>query len=285
MRFFSRWKKKTSRRSVAYARPRWVDTMPADAGGREGKIHVDFDKLGTHGFVTRDTIEGNLGREFSLIKRRLLRRMDYFNTSKDGEKRAKDERCPVVLVTSSKPGEGKTFSASNLALSLAFEEQIKVLLMDADLAKPSVPGVFGFPDDRTGLYDCLKDPMRKVEGEIQQISGTNLAILPAGQATTSPAPLLGSGAMLRILDEVSSGDNAFDLVVMDGPPLLATTEASVLADYADETLLVIGAGDSTISQIKSSIDLLGEQEKIILMINHMPLGEALPTEYGYLSHR
>lgn len=279
---FSQSKKK-SRRNAAYARPRWLDMVQTDAKEQKGGVRVDFDRLSRRGFVTRDTIEDNLGREFSLVKRRLLRRMDYFNGFKEGKKKARDERCPVVLVTSSKPGEGKTFSACNLALSLAFEEQIKVLLMDADLAKPSLPGVFGFPEDLAGLYDCLKDPGREIHGDIQQVHGTHLAILPAGQALSSPAPLLGSSAMLRLLDEVSFGDHAFDLVVMDGPPLLATTEAAVLANYADETLLVVGAGDSTVPQIKSSVDLLGQEDKIILMINHMPLPEALPTEYGYLS--
>ena len=238
---FSRSKKKRSGRN-AYARPRWVNTVPVNTKDQEGSLHVDFDKLDKQGLITRDNIENRLGREFSLIKRRLLRRMDYFNGLKDEKKKAKDERCPVVLLTSSKPGEGKTFSACNLALSLAFEEQIKILLMDADLAKPSVPAVFGFAEDLKGLYDCLQDPARNVRNDIQQVRGTNLAILPAGQALSSPAPLFGSDAMLRLLDKVSSGANAFDLVVIDGPPLLATTEAAVLANYADETLLVVGAG-------------------------------------------
>ncbi len=286
MRLFSRSKKKkTSGRSSAYARPRWVHMATDDSSANKGGLRVDFDELGARGFVTRDTIEDNIGREFSLIKRRLLRRMDFFNALREGKedrKKAKNERCTVILVTSSKPGEGKTFSSCNLALSLAFEEQIKVLLIDADLAKPSVHGVFDFAEDRAGLFDCLKDPERRVHNDIQPVQGTNLSILPAGRATTSPAPLLGSDAMLKVLDQVSFGDNAFDLVVMDGPPLLATTEASVLANYADETLLVVGAGDSSVPQIKSSIDLLGVQDKIILMINHMPLGEPLPTEYGYI---
>ena len=282
MSWFSRAKKKSGRGS-AYARPRWVDMAPAVAKDQEGRLSVDFDALEARGFITRNTIEDHLGREFSLIKRRLFRRLEYFVKRKRSGEARKDERCPVVLTTSSKPGEGKTFSACNLALSLAFEEQVKVLLMDADLAKPSIPGVFGYAEGKPGLFECLQDPARKVWNDLERVTGINLSILPAGQAVTSPAPLLGSEAMLKLLDEVSFGKNAFDFVVMDGPPLLATTEASVLANYADEIVLVVGAGDSTIAQINSSISMLGAQDKINLLINHMPLGEPLPTDYGYIS--
>ncbi|NJO38618.1 MAG: P-loop NTPase [Rhizobiales bacterium] len=196
-------RKKRSGRGAAYARPRWVDVAQIDTDDQPGKLRIDADKLEARGFITRDTIENNLGREFSLIKRRLFRRLDYFANNRNGKRERKDERCPLVLVTSSKPGEGKTFSACNLALSLALEEQVKVLLMDADLAKPSVPGVFGFAEGKSGLYDCLTDAKRSVWNEILRIAGMSLAVLPAGQALTSPAPLLGGDAMLRVLDEVS----------------------------------------------------------------------------------
>lgn len=284
MSLFSRSKKKKHDRGAAYARPRWVDMARLNVKDQPGTLNVDFEKLAADGFITNGTIEDSLGREFSLIKRRLFRRLDYFVNSKKGQRANRDERCPVVLVTSSKPGEGKTFSSSNLALSLAVEEQIKVLLMDTDLAKPSIPGVFGFPEDKVGLFDCLTDTSRNVRNDIETVAGMNLSILPAGQATSSPAHLLGGEPMLRVLDDLSFGENAFDFIVMDGPPLLATTEASVLATYADEIVLVVGAGDSTTTQVKSSLDMLGGHEKINLMINLMPLGEPLPTEYGYINH-
>lgn len=282
MRLFPWSKKKKSNRVSAYARPRWVDTAQVNMENDADHLRVDFDMLAGHGFITRETMEEVLAREFSLVKRRLFRRLDYFSRAQKGKrKEQQDERCPVVLVTSSKPGEGKTFSACNLALSLSFEEQIKVLLIDADLAKPSVPGVFGFPEDKPGLYDCLKDPKRKVWNDIQKVAGTRLAILPAGVALTSPAPLLNSDTMLKTLDEVSHGTNAFDFVVVDGPPLLATTEAAILGNYADEIMLVVGAGDAKTAQVKSSIEMLGAKDKTNLLVNLMPLGEPLPTDYGY----
>lgn len=279
MSFFSRSK---SKRASAYARPRWVDIAPESSGDESASLRVDFDKLARRGFITRDTMGDVLAREFSLIKRRLFRRLDYFSQGQKGQRKERDERCPLVLMTSSKPGEGKTFSACNLALSLAFEEQVKVLLIDADLAKPSVPGIFGFPEDKPGLFDCISDDQCNVWNYILKVAGVTLSVLPSGQATVSPAPLLGSDAMLKILDSVSHGKNAFDFIVMDGPPLLATTEAAILANYADEIMLVVGAGDATTSQVKSSIEMLGAVEKTNLVVNLMPLGEALPTEYGYM---
>lgn len=280
MKLFSRSKRKSNRAS-AYARPRWVDLSQTIAENDSSNLLVNFETLARRGFITRDTMEDVLAREFSLIKRRLFRRLDYFSRAQNGQRKGRDERCPLVLATSSKPGEGKTFSACNLAFSLAFDEQIKVLLIDADLAKPSIPGVFGFPEDKPGLFDCLSDGSRRVWNDILNIAGVKLSVLPAGQATTSPAPLLGGDAMLKVLDEVSHGKNAFDFVVMDGPPLLATTEAGILAHHADEIMLVVGAGDATTAQVKSSIEMLGAADKTNLMINLMPLGEQLPTEYGY----
>ncbi|MEM7043890.1 MAG: CpsD/CapB family tyrosine-protein kinase [Pseudomonadota bacterium] len=282
MKFFSRSKKKGKGRTSAYARPRWVNLPQAE--NESTGLNVDFDKLADHGFITRSTMDSVLAREFSLIKRRLFRRLDYFDHTRKGEKRTQDERCPLVLVTSSKPGEGKTFGACNLVLSLAFDEQIKVLLIDTDLAKPSVPEIFGFPEAQPGLYDCLKDPTRNVWNDIQKVAGTRLMILPTGEATSSPASLFGSDAMLKILDQVSHGKNAFDFVVMDGPPLLATTEAAILTQYADEIMLMVGAKETTTSQIQSSIAMLPDKEKINLVINHMPFGEPLPTEYGDAHH-
>ena len=268
-------------RSTNYARPRWVDARTTAADNGIGELVVDFNQLRQKGLITRETIDEPLGREFSLIKRRLLRRLDYFNHMKKGGQLDEDERCPLILFTSSKPGEGKTFSACNFALGLALEEQMRVLLIDADLAKPSVPEVFDYPEDQPGLFDCLKDSSREVRGDLLRMAGTNVTILPAGWADSSPAHLLGSEVMLRILDAVSYGQKAYDFVVMDGPPLLATTEAAILANYADEVMLVVGAGDVTTAQIQSSIDMLGVREKTSLMINHMPIGEPLPTEYGY----
>jgi len=283
MNLFSRFKmSKPGNRPANYSRPRWVN-MKAEDDAEEAinGIDVDFDRLRARGLITHESIDEPLGREFSLIKRRLLRRLDYYNHNKQGRHQGEVERSPLLLFTSSKPGEGKTFSACNLALGLALEEQMKVLLVDADLAKPSVPEIFDYPEDQPGLFDCLKDPAHKVGNDLLKLVGTNLTVLPAGWATRSPADLLGSKTMLRILDQISFGAQAFDFIVIDGPPLLATTEASILANYADEVLLVVGAGDVTTAQIQSSIDMLGVRDKTSLMINHMPIGEPLPTEYGY----
>lgn len=268
-------------RSANYSRPRWVNAREEEDDDSINGLEVDFDLLRKRGLITHETIDEPLGREFSLIKRRLLRRLDFFNHKKNGARPGEDERCPLVLFSSSKPGEGKTFSACNFALGLALEEQMRVLLIDADLAKPSVPEVFDYPEDQPGLFDCLKDSSRDVRNDLLRLVGTNVTVLPAGWANSSPAHLLGSEVMLRILDAVSYGEKAYDFVVLDGPPLLATTEAAILANYADEVMLVVGAGDVTTSQIQSSIDMLGVREKTSLMINHMPIGEPLPTEYGY----
>jgi receptor protein-tyrosine kinase len=187
----------------------------------------------------------------------------------------------VVLVTSGNPGEGKTFSSINFALSLAIEEQLNVLLIDTDLAKPSVTSVIGFPYRKRGLFDCLNDKALRLKEVILRFEQLSLSVMPAGEATTAPSSLLGGKAMIDVLERIKDL-NQFDILVLDGPPLLATTEAAVLAPHADEIVLVIGAGDATCTQLDASLDLLDvSTDKVSLLLNRAVISERRAGYYGY----
>lgn len=272
------------RKTSAYVNTPWTDLgakIRGETSDEAGHLHLDFDRLAKLGFITPSTIDRDLARDFSMVKRRLFRRLCFFGPEDEESDGRKTKRCPVILITSGNPGEGKTFSSINFALSLAIEEQLKVLLIDSDLANPNVPRVIGFPYRKDGLFECLVDPKADLDQMIMKIGQISLSVLPAGQATQSPSSLLGGKPMKDLLKRII-GLNRYDIVVMDGPPLLATTEAAVLAPHADEVVLVIGAGEATGTQLDASLDLLDvSSEKVSLLLNRAVISERRAASYGY----
>lgn len=277
-------KPKAKRRTSAYVHTPWTDLGAKIRGEKsedEGSLVLDFDRLSRLGFITPSTIDLDLARDFSMVKRRLFRRLCFFGPEDEGTDERSRKRCPIVLVTSGNPGEGKTFSSINFALSLAIEEQLKVLLIDSDLANPSVPRVIGFPYRKHGLFECLVDPGADLTEMMIRFEQLPLSILPAGEATKSPSSMLGGKAMSDLLARIV-GLQRFDMIVMDGPPLLATTEAAVLAPHADEVVLVIGAGEATGAQLDASLDLLDiSADKVSLLLNRAVISDRRAALYGY----
>ncbi|MEZ5935498.1 MAG: CpsD/CapB family tyrosine-protein kinase [Alphaproteobacteria bacterium] len=277
-------KSKTKRRTSAYVHTPWTDLGAKIRGEQSedaGRLSLDFERLARMGFITPSTIDLDLARDFSMVKRRLFRRLGFFGAEEAESGSKSVRRCPIVLITSGNPGEGKTFSSINFALSLAIEEQLNVLLIDSDLANPSVPRVIGFPYRKHGLFECLIDPKASLDEVIMRMAQIPLSIMPAGEATKSPSSLLGGKPMKDILRRVMALKR-YDIIVMDGPPLLATTEAAVLAPHADEVVLVIGAGEATGTQLDASLDLLDvSAEKVSLLLNRAVISERHAAFYGY----
>jgi len=278
-------KSKAKRRTSAYVNTPWTADLGAKIRGERSKdagaLDVDFDRLAKLGFITPTTIDLDLARDFSMVKRRLFRRLCFFGPEGEEKDGRGKKRCPIVLITSGNPGEGKTFSAINFALSLAIEEQLKVLLIDSDLANPSVPRVIGFPYRKHGLFECLVNPKTKIDDMVIEFQQIPLSVMPAGEATKSPSSMLGGKPMSALLKKIT-GLNRYDMIVMDGPPLLATTEAAALAPHADEVVLVIGAGEATSTQLNASLDLLDvSSEKVSLLLNRAVISERRAALYGY----
>jgi Mrp family chromosome partitioning ATPase len=284
---FSRKKKEKIARLNNYLRPKWTQLgiNQSNGDGPSPDITLDFDDLNKKGFLTPEALMGSLARDYNLVKRRLFRRLDYFGKSavvKDKAQRVRERKpCPVVLLTSGSPGEGKTFSSCNLALSLALEERLKVLLIDADLAKPSIPEVFGYDENKPGLFEQLMNPGEPVERLILRSAPLPIRILPAGQAISSPAQLLASQTMIDLIDYLSVQYNEYDFILMDGPPLLATTEAAALAPLADEVVIVVGTGETTVEDIGSSLDFLGGADHVSMLMNRIYFQEVRTSNYPY----
>jgi protein-tyrosine kinase len=240
---------------------------------------LDFRRLAGDGFITPSDHNSRLANEFSNVKRRLLRRMGFF---KNFVNRPQSQGGNVVIVTSAMPAEGKTFTAVNLALSLAMDERLKVLLIDADFARSSVCELFGLRGQK-GVLDRLQNPALDFTALLQHARDLPLAVLPTGSCRMPVARIFAENAFGAFLDEVSS-HFADHLIIIDSPPLLATTEAAVLSEHASQILLVVEAGRSTRENVGSALELIAAEEKVSLVLNRSFLSGSAGTRY-YGSYR
>ncbi|MEZ5935910.1 MAG: AAA family ATPase [Alphaproteobacteria bacterium] len=273
------------KRLESYLKPKWSKAVVNHADdGPKPDIVLDFKSLAERGFLTPGNLSSELARDYGLVKRRLFRRLEYFAggiKSVINGGMPKDKARPVILMTSSSPAEGKTFSSANLTLSLALDERLKVLLIDADLAKPSMPETFGYSEDKPGLFEYLDDPQASIDDFILRVAPLPIRILPAGQAIYSPAQLLSSDRMVALIDSLAADTRRYDVIILDGPPMLATTEAAALAPIADEVVLVVGTGDATIDEVGSSLDLLGGEDHVSFLMNRAFLPDHKISSYPY----
>ncbi|WP_404987678.1 CpsD/CapB family tyrosine-protein kinase [Clostridium culturomicium] len=160
-----------------------------------------------------------------------------------------DKECKVIVVTSSVPGEGKSTTSGNLALTLA-EGDKKVILIDCDLRKPSVHKSFAL-SNAAGLSDVIVD--KESVTNVGYKYNKNLTILTAGKIPPNPAEMLGSKSMTSLLDALRK---VFDYVVLDTPPVQAVTDAQILSAKADGTILVVKAESTKKELVHNTVNLL-----------------------------
>ncbi|MGD6942430.1 CpsD/CapB family tyrosine-protein kinase [Cytobacillus gottheilii] len=180
-----------------------------------------------------------------------------------------DEEIRTILVTSSGPGEGKSTTVANLAVVFA-QQGKRVLLVDADLRKPTVHYTFNTLNT-TGLTNVLTNQMSLMEA-VKANDEKNLYILPCGPIPPNPSELLGSKAMTRVMDEAL---NEFDIILFDTPPVLAVTDAQILANKCEGTIIVVGSGKTEKEQLLKSKELLtAAQAKILgVVLNNKKMKE------------
>lgn len=182
--------------------------------------------------------------------------------------------CRSVMVTSALPSEGKTLTATNLALTLSESYQRRVLLIDADLRRPRIKDVFGL-ENGPGLTDSLNNP-RGGKLPVHQISPT-LWVLTAGRATADPMSTLVSGAMKHLLADAKE---AFDWVVVDTPPIAILPDANLLAAMIDTALLVVSAHATPYPMVQRAAQAIGPSRILGVVLNRAEKS-GLPTGYGY----
>lgn len=171
----------------------------------------------------------------------------------------------LVMVASALPGEGKTFTSINLALSMALEKDISVVLVDADVAKPRVSTIFGLTQER-GLLDLLRDESPDVDSVILPTDVPRLSILPAGKHSELATEMLASARMQQIVEQLGAG-SPDRIVLFDSPPLLLTSESRVLATVVGQITMVVRAGSTPQRAVLDALDLLGEGKSVGLVLN------------------
>ena len=178
-----------------------------------------------------------------------------------------DAPIRTLLVTSSVPGEGKTVTAANLAVVFAQAGRL-VLLVDADLRKPGVHGIFNVPNER-GLTTLLRDEQAVLETILQDTEQPGLRLLTTGPLPPNPAELLGSQRMRQALDRLLA---VAELIVIDSPPLQAVADAAVLSSRVDGTLLVIDTSRGHRRAVRDSREALARAGAKVLgvVINRLP---------------
>jgi protein-tyrosine kinase len=191
------------------------------------------------------------------------------------------DRARMILVCSAHPDEGKTFCAINLALSMAAEKDMEILLVDADFAKPDILDRLGLPSG-PGLLDALGGGVDDVERCIIRTDVPQLSVLPAGTRTNTDTELLASDRARAILDGLASA-NPRRIVIFDSPPALAASPASVLAFHVGQAMLVVRADTTTEGDLREAVTTLDACEHIQLILNAVsfqPGGRRFGSYYG-----
>lgn len=235
---------------------------------------VDLDALRRMGLLPGDdTAERRLADEMRGIKRPLL--ANAMDKGADTHPRGKR-----IMVTSAEAGEGKTFAAVNLALSLAREADVEVLLVDGDIPKSDITRIFGL-NGKPGLMDVLADEKLAPTDVIVPTDVPNLLVVPAGQRHLLAAELFRSRRMDHVLDEFGAR-NRRRLLVFDSSPLLATSESQVLASHMGQVVMVVAAGRTGRQVVASALRRMGDLPYVGLLLNMSSL--AGENDYSGYSH-
>jgi len=229
------------------------------------RVDIDFARLSASGYITPHAPRSRLAEEFRVVKRPLLMNARGKSTS------------PVlfanrIMVTSSLPSEGKTFVSVNLAMSIAMELDTHVLLVDADAARPAVLGRLGLPPSK-GLLDLLVEPGLDPSEVVLATNVERLSILPAGTQQERATELLASESMSKLIERLAS-DNPTRIVLVDSPPLLASTESRVLAAHMGQVILVIEADRTPQNTVAEALAAVENCPVVMTLLNKAPTNES-----------
>ena len=237
------------------------------------QVELDLAKLALAGFVTPNAPRSQTAEEFRVIKRPLI-------ANASGGRATPITNGNLIMVTSSLPGEGKTFTAINLAMSIATELDRSVLLVDADVARPSVPRILGLPTTR-GLLDVLQNGTKDLGDALLRTNIEKFSVLTSGLSHERSTELLASEQMARVLQEMAHRYSD-RIIVFDSPPLLITTEARVLASHMGQIVFVVRAETTLQSEVMQALTTIEAcPVKLIVFNQAMTSGAGAAGTYGY----
>ncbi len=230
---------------------------PTMRSGRR-RVAIDRERLAEQGLIVPGSTITSLAEQFRLVKRQLL-------LTARAVAGADADSARMVLVGSARPNEGKTFCAINLALSLAAEKDVEILLVDADFAKPDVLRRLGV-EQGPGLLDVLSGAVADVEDCVVETDIPQLTLLPAGTKSASDTELLASDHAHAVLAGLARA-NPRRYVIFDTPPVLAASPASVLALHVGQVMLVVRADQTTETDLREAVAMVDACEHVQLVLN------------------
>ena len=241
------------------------------ANGGDDEHVLRIGALGLEGVLSPDSDRSRTAEEYRMIKRPLLTRA--FGQNAIGEAHRN-----LIMVTSSVEGEGKTFSSLNLAISIAMEMDRTVLLVDSDLAKPGLSRLLKI-NNLPGLTDRLIDDSLDLKDLLIKTEIPKFSILPAGRRHKRSTELLASNTMRNLLDELALRYSD-RVVLFDSPPLLATSEASVLAQQMGQICLVVESAVTPQFLVQDAVAQLASRDNVSLILNKCK-PDLFIGKYGY----
>lgn len=225
---------------------------------KENYVSINWGALASEGFLDQNDTKSQLAEEFRVIKRPLVNNME-------GGELNGIKRSNLILICSSLPGEGKTFVSINLALSIANELDKSVLLIDADVEKPSISKQLGIKQ-YPGLIEYLENEQVTFSDILLKTDLPNLNVIPAGKRHKYSTELLSSQRMYLFAEEVSRRYKD-RIVVFDSPPLLVATQAQILAELVGQVVLVIAAEETPQNVVNESVAKLTKCDVVMTLLN------------------
>jgi protein-tyrosine kinase len=240
-----------------------------NAATTASRLNIDLQELRAKGYLPEIEQDRSFGEHYRRIKRPLIEKA--VAGSEEGESR-------VIMVASAVPGDGKTFTSINLALSMALERDMSVLLVDSDVAKQHITGIFGL-SRQPGLLDALQDDSVDPESLVMPTNIRGLSILPAGSRAEGTAELLSSNRMRSITENLCAV-NTGRILLLDSPPLLVTNEGRALLKIAGQVILVVRASNTPRQAVQAAIRLIDARQAGGLILNDVP-SASNEGYYGY----
>ncbi len=236
-------------------------------------IVLDGEGLTDRGFIYGSSSTHHIQEEFRHIKRKLLN-----NAFGPAAKTLKHSN--LIMVSSSSPNEGKTFISINLALSIALEQEKTVLLVDADVLRPSLHRELQF-ERKEGLLEYLLNKVQSISEVIYNTNITNLKLIPAGKPHHLTNELLASTKMAALAEELAQR-YPDRIVIFDCPPILGVTETPVLSSLVGQAVVVVEESKTKIDDVKKAVSQLDENIAVGFVMNKTVMSKK--DGYGYYGY-
>lgn len=257
---------------AAPSRPAASARAPEDTHHPASKrVDLDLDALAAQGFLTPNAARSHLADQYRVIKRPLIK-------NAMGKGTVTLNHANLIMVTSALAGEGKSFTSLNLALSIAAEMDNTVMLVDADVARPSVLRMLGLPQG-PGLLDVLEDSV-DMASVLLRTNVDKLTLLPSGTPHARATELLASDAMSHLLDDMARR-YPDRIIIFDSPPLLLTTESRVLASHMGQIVVVVHAEKTAQSAVQQALAAIESCPLKMLLLNQASPNATGGYGYGY----